>query len=330
MSQPSAVTVVGNNAYIGDAGNNGAGLNGFFEIFDISNPASPVRRGRINSQNAGVVALYVPIAIAVVGNYAFVADSSSGRLQVINITDPTNPTAVTNIALNITINDMKVVGRYAYVIGASALKIVDISNPASLSITGSLADGVGSAYLNNANGIYVSGNYAYVAVGQNNSDCVGGLEIINISNPAAPSHVSKLLAGTPLLTHAHGIYVSGNYAYIAAQGSPSGCPAGLEIVNVSDPANPVHAGKLATGTGGAVLDGAYRVAVQGNYAFVSAYDAAAIEVVNISNPAAPTHYATIGSASGASLTNVYDMFLTNYGLYAVGTNSNAFNIINVR
>jgi Ca2+-binding RTX toxin-like protein len=62
------------------------------------------------------------------------------------------------------------------------------------------------------------GNYAYVA------DLDSGLQIINISNPAAPT-----LTGTYDTTgYAQGVQVVGNYAYVADNDG------GLKILNVSD------------------------------------------------------------------------------------------------
>ncbi|TES92745.1 MAG: T9SS type A sorting domain-containing protein, partial [Candidatus Cloacimonadota bacterium] len=55
-----------------------------------------------------------------------------------------------------------------------------------------------------ANGVYVSGSYAYVA-----DDAA--LRIIDVSTPSAPSEVGYYV--TPYW--AYGVYVSGSYAYVA-------------------------------------------------------------------------------------------------------------------
>ena len=59
-----------------------------------------------------------------------------------------------------------------------------------------------------AEGVYVSGNYAYVA------DDESGLRIIDISNPSLPNEVGYY--DTP--GYAWGVYVSGNYVYVADNG----------------------------------------------------------------------------------------------------------------
>ncbi len=73
-----------------------------------------------------------------------------------------------------------------------------------------------------ASGIYVSGDYAYVA------DGVSGLAVIDISDPTNP--------GIPVYEDTNGyasnVYVSGDYAYVADGFS------GFAVINISDPTNP--------------------------------------------------------------------------------------------
>ena len=69
-----------------------------------------------------------------------------------------------------------------------------------------------------------------------------------------------------------------NYAYVASSDSNA-----LEIVDVSNPAAPVHAGSI--NDGGDVKLGAPRsVFVAGNYAYVASYNSNALEIVQFSNP----------------------------------------------
>ncbi|WP_409825390.1 cadherin domain-containing protein [Microcystis sp.] len=66
----------------------------------------------------------------------------------------------------------------------------------------------------------IVGNYAYVADGS-------GLQIIDISNPAAPTLVDNYITG-----YAEGVEIVGNYAYVATG------EGGLQIIDVSDFNNP--------------------------------------------------------------------------------------------
>jgi len=75
----------------------------------------------------------------------------------------------------------------------------------------------------------------------------------------------------------------------------------LEIVDVSDPAAPVHKGIIVNGTGGALLDEPYSVYVSGNYAYVASANSNALEIVDVSNPAAPVHQGSIVKGTGGAL-----------------------------
>ena len=70
------------------------------------------------------------------------------------------------------------------------------------------------------------------------------------------------------------VALSGNYAYVADSG------AGLQVIDVSNPANPVRVGGYDTS--GYAQD----VAVSGNYAYV-ADDGGGLQVIDVSNPANP-------------------------------------------
>jgi hypothetical protein len=149
-------------------------------------------------------------------------------------------------------------------------------------------------------GVQVVGNYAYVA------DYESGLQIINISNPAAPT-----LAGSyDTNGYAMGVEVVGNYAYVGDRDS------GLQIINISNPVAPSLSGSYNT-TGEAV-----GVQVVGNYAYVADSDSG-LQIINISNPAAPN---LIGS---------YDTTGTAYAVQVVGNyayvtdNDSGLQIINI-
>jgi hypothetical protein len=94
--------------------------------------------------------------------------------------------------------DVFVKDNYAYCASVSGLLIFNVSNPSNPQLVGKL-------FLPDFAGVYVSGNYAYVA------DWGAGLRVIDVSNPANPREVGFF--DTP--GYARGVYVSGNYAYVA-------------------------------------------------------------------------------------------------------------------
>ncbi len=102
----------------------------------------------------------------------------------------------------------------------------------------------------------------------------------------------------PFLNNPNNVFVTGNYAYIASAGSNA-----LEIVDVSNPANPVHRGSIVHGSGGALLNNPYSIFVAGNYAYITSAGSNALEIVDVSNPASPVHRGSIVHGSGGALLN---------------------------
>jgi hypothetical protein len=77
--------------------------------------------------------------------------------------------------------------------------------------------------------------------------------------------------------------------------------AGLQVINVSNPANPQRVGGCAT------LENALRVVVNGNFAYV-ADGGGGLQVIDVSNPANPQRmggHITAGHASGVAVSGNY-------------------------
>jgi parallel beta-helix repeat protein len=132
-----------------------------------------------------------------------------------------------------------------------------------------------------ARGIWVSGQYAYVATGMASTTHPSRLEIIDISVPSSPAlvgswEIDPAIIGDPSgwwTPPLKGIYVSGNYAYLTGYAATGG----LWIVDISDPTNPTLAGYnlsyVAFGSD---------VKVSGDYAYLCAVGG--LVILNVSNP----------------------------------------------
>ncbi len=188
--------------------------------------------------------------VEVSGGYAYVADYDKG-LQVIGI-DPDSEDYMTILATVDTpgkARDISVAGGYAYIADYDrGLQVVDISDPSSPTIAGEW-DSTEESW-----GVYVSGDYAYIADGT-----YVLLRVIDISNPANP-----LLKVTVEHNDDHGFYVEGfalhgfdDYIYVASGSF-------LSVIDVSDPLNPVV--KSGADTEG-WIDGIYATE---NYVYVAA------------------------------------------------------------
>jgi hypothetical protein len=168
---------------------------------DISDPADPIEIGCYDDIPGGYDTLGYAEGVAVLGNYAYLADGDSG-LVILDISDPTHPVQTgycdtPGEACNIAVTD-----DYAFVADwPEGLQIIDVTDPSHPTIAGH-HDLPGRAY-----GVAVAGQLAYVA------DWDAGLQIVNVSNPSEPT-----IAGyynTP--GHAYGVAVAGKYAYVADQ-----------------------------------------------------------------------------------------------------------------
>jgi len=155
------------------------------------------------------------------------------------------------------------------------------------------------------------------------------ITISNLYSQVNPVHTSAITnntgALTPFFRSPQSVFVSGNYAYVASSTSDA-----LEIVDISNPAAPVHAGSIVNGAGGALLDAPRFVFVSGNYAYVASGTSDALEIVDISNPAVPVHAGSIvDGAGGALLDNPQSVFVSGNYAYVASSTSDALEIVDI-
>lgn len=122
---------------------------------------------------------------------------------------------------------------------------------------------ISSTLWSGANDVQVVGDYAYCSF-------INGLVILDVSNAAASSLVSKLY----LQTGAKAIFVQENYVYLTNKG------AGLVIIDISDPASPDSFGSYYT------LGYANDVFVKDGLAYI-AQDTTGLQIIDVSDPANP-------------------------------------------
>jgi len=142
-------------------------------------------------------------------------------------------------------------------------------------------------------------------------------------NPVHKGTISN--GGSALLAKPFGVYVSGDYAYVASWESNA-----LEIVDVSNPAAPVHKGSITNGTGGALLNYPNMAYISGNYAYVASQGINALEIVDVSNPAAPVHKGSITDGTGGALLNSpVSVYVSGNYAYVASQGSSALEIVDV-
>jgi hypothetical protein len=199
---------------------------------------------------------------------------------------PELPVQIAEVGFNDSLgspHDVFVSGGYAYIADSfSGLRVVDISDRANPQEVGFFDPTGSTAGL----GVYFSDPYVYLADGL-------GLLILDISDPTAPSETGFYNS----IGFAVKVQLSGGYAYVA------GREGGLNIADISDPANPQHVRNYFEAGSVHVLD----VYVSGSYAYV-AMQGNGLRVVDVSDPANPQEVGfsdTAGAAEAVYVSGSY-------------------------
>ncbi len=248
------------------------GLGSKVQIASFSNPATPVKIGSVILSD--VVEALVRTSI---GGTQYLAVSGGSKMWLINVQNPTTPSLVSTVEVTsgTTCEGIATSGTYAYVAAGSAgFKVYNIATPATPALVSSIDS---LAYCES---VVISGQYAYVAAGSRS-------HIVDITNPAAPVYVGKIAAYGGYHQYMN---VRSGYAYVCNY------DAGLAVVNITNPSNPVNVMAVPSGyrTAGIIFDG--------NYAYVAVGDSG-MAIYNVSNPASPafiTKMKTTGRAAFVS------------------------------
>jgi hypothetical protein len=256
--------VIGNRGYFGSGGqgpgspSTGDGVH----IVDLTDPQNPVLLGKVNLSSGGGFNGIHEMVIFDQGGQRFLIENYNGFLtkiiKVINITNPAAPVFVRDIdpteltwvhAFHIRGNKMYTSGWGNGSSTKGRTEIYDISNIASQAPTllGYIEDSNPSvANGNNMHSSWTSedGNYLYSAreVTNSNGSSPGDVRVYDVSNPAMPMLVNRvtmadlgLNAVTP-----HNPVVMGNKLFV------SWYQAGLQVFDISTPANLRHVGQYDT------------------------------------------------------------------------------------
>ncbi len=164
---------------------------------------------------------------------------------------------------------------YAYITNNDELLIFNVSNPENPKKIGEIFTGVTFNLIVSSGLAYTVGEYGYT---------------IDVSDPSNPRKLGKL----PLQGTGHCIWLENNLAYIATS-------AGLEIIDVADPARPTPVSQCSEGPSRGV------VCVKG-FAYV-ANRINGLEVIDVTNPANPEKITTLPGTQAAWNIHVHEDFL---------------------
>ena len=187
-------------------------------ILSVSNPAAPVLLGAVNTPGYAS-------AVSVLNGTAYVADGASG-IQIINVTNPFAPFLAGKYPTAGYASDVVVRSNLAYVADQNGgLLILNVGNPTTPTAVGSFSTNLSPDH------ICLSGNYVFLtslppAIIEGSSNYfVGGLLIIDVSNPAHPVEVGRL---------------AGSFGKVAAHEQLVFTD--TQVISITNPAQPVVIG----------------------------------------------------------------------------------------
>ena len=314
------------------------------QIINITDPENPTAASSVTDDDDGFDTFHESRGITTVqigeSTYALVASFLDHGVQIINITDPENPTAVSSINDGDTDgggNSFDVlerssgiatvqIGQSTYALVAALLddgvQIINITDPTAPIVTSSITDGDTS---DTAAGVF---DVTTIQIGESTyalvtaSSSTGGVQIIDISNPTAPTVASAITDGNTFdrLDGARGITTvqidSSVYALVASAND------GVQIIRIADNqpepepepeiseelvifTNPIAVSSVTDGMGGFdELDGAASIITvtidSFTYALVASEFDDGVQIIDITNPATPI---AVSSITDATATN---------------------------
>lgn len=243
-----------------------------------------------------------PYEMVVDGHYAFVTNERLGSFAVVDVSDPANPTFVTESSRpGINGRGLALSDGYAYITDPvdDSFSIFDVRDPRLPLFVQKLKD---SKTLNGPRSIAVSGDHAFVGNGDSDS-----LVVVDVSNKLAPQIVATVQGPMPgtSLDRVTDVVIADGFAYVASSGA-----GGLNIVDVRQPAAPVWRSSIACPGGS--KPAVYGVKVVGRYAYLACADNASFAVVDVSDADNPF---VVGWTQGPEPGTT---FLAAFHLYVLG------------
>lgn len=191
------------------------------DVLDVSVPSRPRLRGTAQASISDALG-----RMQAVGQRLYVHNEGA-PLEIYGLSDPLHPTLLgTYSAGQFGPYDFRIIGTLGYfTAGINALRIVNLANVASPTLIKEFT------LAGDPRRIAVQGNYAYIGI-----DFNGQIEIVDITNPSAPSHAGTLtIGGFPWAMEANGPYL-----LLAEQSK-------LTVVGLGTPAAPVVQASLPVG-----------------------------------------------------------------------------------
>lgn len=197
--------------------------------------------------------------VAVAGNIAYLAMGSSG-LATVDISNPLAPKLLGTVNLSGNALDVSPHGTVVYVANGSSLVLVDVTNPASMTILKSLPL-AGTIW-----GVDVDADRHLAAVAAGGS----GIYLVDVTSPTAPAVLGSVLTGDARETA-----IRGDFVIVADQANS------MTSVSIANRAAPVVVSNTPLSLGGRLND----IKLSGNFALGGdVFFVNGIPIVDITNP----------------------------------------------
>ena len=290
------------------------------QIIDITDPSSPTVASNVTDDQGGFTTLKgargITTATIDSSTYALVAAYKNRGVQIIDITDPLNPTATAAVkdnrdgftelkgAIDIT---TATIGSSTYALVAAydddGVQIINITNASSPTfMSAAVTDGEGGfTELDGAQSITTAtiGSSTYALVASYVDEGVQIIDITDPSNPTATAAVTDDQNGFTRLDGPRGITTAtidgSHYALVTSQLDGGG----VQIINITDPSNPTATAAVKNDPDGfTALDWARDITTatidSSTYALVTSERGNnAVQIINITDPENPTAAAAV-------------------------------------
>jgi len=245
------------------------------DIVDVSDPANPLTAGVLGTPGT-------PAGIAVAGDLAYMADGENG-LQIIDISALPMAGLLGAAACPGSANDVAVGAEHAYVTDGDGLVVLDITDPGSPYVAGSMSTS------GSANAVFVDADEAIAWVGSGRR-----LNAIDITDPTDPSYLDGVQVPGYYSQVAPGVARAGDYAFLVCDDPEwRACVSTLYVVDVSDPTDLAIVGSVA-------VPGATKGMTLAGYDLYLPCGEAGLQMLDISDPLQPVVLGAVNSEGEAN------------------------------
>lgn len=299
---------------------------------------SIVSHGNTDANSDEIFALEGAQHVVVADGIAYVASFTSKNISILDVSNPFNVEILHVLedevdgnkldgVLHLSLAGDLLVATADQSGESDVVSIYDISEPSAPIRKKIITDNTDAASLNIPYRSTISGDRLFV------TSVEDVVTIFDISEPSAPELIGEIVSNTTdkngntfKVGNGHWIEVFNDIAYVAANQDGR-----VQIIDVSDPANPFLLSEIVDGDGFNYLANPECLIVDGNTLYIASGAENAVTIVDIRDPERPALLREIAHGDGtySALGNPRWMTLDDQVLYVPATDSDAVTVIDV-